>query len=86
MQKNKKNRSWDKRLIRSLMVGMILLAVVSASHAQGPGTSGLENGATGPDGSGGAGVPIDGGLGFMIAAGASYGLKKIRDHRKRSKK
>jgi hypothetical protein len=30
-----------------------------------------------------AGVPIDGGLSLLLAAGAAYGAKKIRDHRKR---
>lgn len=27
-------------------------------------------------------VPIDGGIGFLIAAGAVLGVKKIRDHKK----
>lgn len=27
-------------------------------------------------------IPIDGGLGFLIAAGVGYGIKKIRDSRK----
>lgn len=26
--------------------------------------------------------PIDGGLGFLIAAGVGYGVKKVRDNRK----
>lgn len=30
-----------------------------------------------------AGVPIDGGLSVLLAAGAGYGAKKIRDHRRR---
>jgi hypothetical protein len=29
-------------------------------------------------------VPIDGGISFLIAAGAAYGVKKIRDSRKKS--
>jgi hypothetical protein len=29
-------------------------------------------------------IPIDGGIGFLIAAGAVLGVKKIRDHRKQS--
>ena len=28
-------------------------------------------------------LPIDGGIGFLIAAGAVYGVKKIRDSRKK---
>ncbi|WP_373422673.1 PID-CTERM protein-sorting domain-containing protein [Pontibacter ummariensis] len=27
------------------------------------------------------GVPIDGGIGVLLAAGAAYGLKKLNDHR-----
>ena len=26
-------------------------------------------------------TPIDGGLGILLAGGAAYGLKKLRDHR-----
>lgn len=29
-------------------------------------------------------TPIDGGLSTLLAAGAAYGFKKIRDHRKKS--
>ena len=28
--------------------------------------------------------PIDGGLSFLIAAGVGYGIKKVRDNRKKS--
>ena len=27
-------------------------------------------------------TPIDGGLGLLLAAGAAYGIKKVKDHRK----
>ena len=30
-------------------------------------------------------VPIDGGLSLLIAAGVGYGIKKVRDERKKSK-
>ena len=32
-----------------------------------------------------AGVPIDGGLSVLLAAGAGYGVKKIREMRKSKK-
>ena len=35
------------------------------------------------DPSGGPDVPIDGGLTVLIAAGAAYGIKKYRDHKKK---
>ena len=28
-------------------------------------------------------TPIDGGLGLLLAGGAAYGIKKIRDHKRR---
>jgi len=31
------------------------------------------------------GIPIDGGLGFLLAAGAGYGVKKLRQHRSKRK-
>ncbi len=34
-----------------------------------------------PD-SGGGGVPIDGGIGWLVAAGVSYGAKKLYDAKK----
>ena len=30
-------------------------------------------------------VPVDGGLGFLIVAGAALGAKKINDHRKKNR-
>ncbi len=36
------------------------------------------------DPGGGPDVPIDGGLSVLLAAGAAYGVKKYRDHRKNS--
>lgn len=30
-------------------------------------------------------IPVDGGLGFLIAAGAALGVKKIHDHRNKSR-
>ena len=32
---------------------------------------------------GATGVPIDGGAGILLAAGAAYGLKKMRDYRRK---
>jgi hypothetical protein len=36
----------------------------------------------GDPGSAGGGVPVDGGLALLLAAGASYGAKKAYDYRK----
>ena len=37
------------------------------------------------DPGGGPEAPIDGGLSVLIAAGAAYGVKKYRDHKKKQK-
>ncbi len=59
-----------KQLLQSafLMTGMLLTATVLL--------------ATPPGGGGGAGAPIDGGITLLLGAGASYGIKKLRDKRK----
>ena len=51
-----------------LMAGMLLTATVLL--------------ATPPGGGGGAGAPIDGGITLLLGAGASYGIKKLRDRKK----
>ena len=35
-----------------------------------------------PDSAGDLDLPIDGGLGVLIAVGVGYGLKKMRDHQR----
>jgi hypothetical protein len=35
-----------------------------------------------PDPEGDPDLPIDGGLGVLIAVGVGYGLKKMRDHQR----
>ncbi len=52
-----------------LSLGAALLPIIT--YAQDPGDD--------PD------VPFDGGLTVLIAAGVGYGLKKVRDERKRKK-
>jgi hypothetical protein len=36
------------------------------------------------DPGGGPDVPIDGGLSLLVAAGAAYGVKKYREHKKKN--
>jgi len=58
----------------------IIIAIPSLS--QGP----PDTGGSGPDGDPGGDpdlIPIDGGLGFLLAAGVGYGVKKVRDFRKK---
>jgi len=62
-------------------IALICFIMISiTSYAQGPG-----DGDGGPGGDPGGDpdlIPIDGGLGFLLAAGVSYGVKKARDLRK----
>jgi hypothetical protein len=39
-----------------------------------------------PGGPQGGAVPVDAGLGILLAAGAGYGVKKVYDYRKKSRK
>jgi hypothetical protein len=48
---------------------------LSLVQAQGPGSGGPTPTPTA--------VPIDGGASLLLAAGVGFGLKKLRDHRKR---
>ncbi len=68
---------------------IFVLAVNFVAFCQPPGgppPGGQVPGGTGPPCWDPDCVPIDGGLGFLIAAGAVLGAKKIRDHRKQSDK
>ncbi len=60
--------SKNKYMILATVLTGIVLALPIFALAQDPGG--------GPD------VPIDGGLSILLAAGAAYGVKKYRDHKK----
>ena len=61
----------------------IFFFILSASAFAQPPSGGptQDPGPTGPDD-----IPIDGGIGLLIAAGAIYGGKKIMDRRKKQNK
>ena len=68
---NNKNSNVMKNkfyLLTAVLI-IIITAIPFFAMAQDPGG--------GPD------VPIDGGLTVLIAAGAAYGIKKYRDHKKK---
>ncbi|MCB2377236.1 hypothetical protein LGH70_06560 [Hymenobacter sp. BT635] len=52
---------------------LILLGSLQPAQAQGPGTGGPRPGATN--------APIDGGVSLLLAAGAAYGLQRLRKAR-----
>ncbi|RYU76100.1 PID-CTERM protein-sorting domain-containing protein [Hymenobacter persicinus] len=53
-----------------------LLLAAPAVRAQGPGNGGPRPGAV-------TDVPVDGGASLLLAAGAAYGLKKLRRRARR---
>ena len=58
-----------------------ILFIAVDIFAQGPD----ETGGNGPDGEPGGDpdlIPVDGGLGFLLAAGVGYGVKKAREYRR----
>jgi len=65
-----KDTSLKKRVWYILVVLFLFLALPHITRAQGP---------PDPDD-----VPIDGGLGLLLAAGAAYGVKKYRGAKKQS--
>ena len=85
-----------KKTVRRCVFMTITLALLCTLDAAAQGRSNEAPGRSGtvPGNSGNApghnkesksGVPIDGGASILLAAGAAYGLKKMRDHRNRSK-
>ena len=61
--------------LKWLVATAFLMLITIPSFAQGPG---------GDPGGDPDLIPIDGGLGFLLAAGVGYGVKKARDfHRKK---
>ena len=71
-----------KKLIRTLVIAIFLMAAPLFIFAQNPPHPG---GGSGP-GTGnvpvGGGAPIDGGLSIMLLLGAAYGAKKIQQQKK----
>jgi len=79
-------------LMGKLVVIIFVFGISFISHCQPPGSppGSAPGGVTGDPGDPPCWdpncVPIDGGVGFLIAAGAVLGFKKIKDHKKQSRK
>ncbi|GAA4013434.1 hypothetical protein GCM10022408_28120 [Hymenobacter fastidiosus] len=59
-----------KHVILPVLILFLVLLGSSSTQAQGPGLGGPRPGATN--------APLDGGASLLLAAGAAYGLKKLR--------
>ncbi|TGE28170.1 PID-CTERM protein-sorting domain-containing protein [Hymenobacter metallicola] len=63
------------RLAIGTLAVVLLSSLAQPARAQGPGTGGPRPGATA--------APIDGGASLLLAAGAAYGLRRLRRHQQR---
>ncbi len=69
----------NRYAIRIALIMLTFLFISLEIFAQGPDSGG-------PDGDPGGDpdlIPVDGGLGFLLAAGVGYGVKKAREYRRR---
>jgi hypothetical protein len=62
-----------------LLISFLFISGLSICLAQGPPDGGGDD--EDPD----AGIPIDGGVSFLAAAGVAYGTKKILENKNRNK-
>ena len=63
-------KNFTKKNLVSVLITMVTLLLPVLAFAQ-------------TDPGGGPEAPIDGGLSVLLAAGAAYGVKKYRDHKKK---
>jgi hypothetical protein len=71
----------NRYTIRFSLILISFIFVAIDIFAQGPGEEG-----GGPGGDPGGDpdlIPVDGGLGFLLAAGVGYGVKKAREYKRR---
>lgn len=66
-----------QQLQKIICLLVVMFFISNLAHADDPGL---------PGGSDPDAAPIDGGLSLLIAAGVGYGVKKIRDERKKINK
>jgi uncharacterized membrane protein (Fun14 family) len=75
----KRNSLFNKLITSRFAIKVVLLFISLAFIA-------IDIMAQGPGGDPGGDpdlIPVDGGLGFLLAAGVGYGVKKARDYRRR---
>lgn len=68
-------------IIKKIVLAFVISCSVLFVHAQDPGDP-FSGGGGNPGGAPGGGVPVDGGLGLLLAAGVGYGVRKAYKYRK----
>jgi hypothetical protein len=77
-------------LLKILLFSFVLTCFGGEAQGQAPGDDPSEEPGGGgpppppPPGTDPTAVPIDGGAGWLLAAGAGYGIKKLRERRKKN--
>jgi len=66
-------------IIKRFLLAFVITCSVLFVQAQDPGDpfTGGGSGGGNPGGAPGGGVPVDGGLGLLLAAGVGYGVRKV---------
>lgn len=64
--------------MKRLLLLVLLLSFTERAQAQGPGSPGPT-----PQNPDPTAIPLDGGVSLLLAAGAAYGLKRLRQRRAR---
>jgi hypothetical protein len=65
----------------AFMMGLIFTFIIAEAYSQGRSQSAPGRAKSEATKGKGSSVPIDGGVGLLLAAGAAYGLKRIRDQK-----
>jgi hypothetical protein len=68
-------------LLNNLLPSLLLVLAATTITLAQPGSTGPEPGTTPPDPTG---VPIDGGVSLLLAGGVAYGVKHLRDRRRKA--
>jgi len=70
-------------LLKIILPAMVIMLSATAISMAQPGGGGPEPG-PGNGGGGATDVPVDGGISLLLAGGVAYGVKHLRDRRRKA--
>lgn len=71
-------------LLKIILPAMVLVLSATAISMAQPGGGGPVPGPGGGGGAGATDVPVDGGISLLLAGGVAYGVKRLRDRRRKA--